>query len=149
MAQALTLTFGKFAVLLGDGANPENFNAPCGFTERSLEIKAETATTQVPDCDDGDLPAWNDTGVKALSASISGQGVLAMESHAIWQAWVLSGQDKNVRVLLNQPNANGGGYYQGAAVCTSLKLDGSFGEKVKQTVAIESDGEWIWVPAVA
>ena len=58
MAKPQTLTFGTSCIIMvGDGASPENFSAPCGFTERSVEIKAETATTAIPDCNDGDLPA--------------------------------------------------------------------------------------------
>ena len=146
MTAPTTFTFGKSCVIqLGNGATPEVFSAPCGFTERSVEIKAETASTAVPDCDDGDAPAWNDTGVKSLSASVNGQGVLSQGAHPLWRAWVLSGEPKNVRVLFN--GSADVGYYEGAAVLTSFKLDGAFGEKTKATVALESSGQWDWVGA--
>lgn len=149
MAPPKTFTFGNFIVQVGDGAQPENFVAPCGFTDRSLELKADTATDQIPDCDDQDAPAWNSTGVKALSASVSGQGVLAASSHRTWREWLLSGVSRNVRVIVGNSAALNGGYYQGAAALTSFKMDGSFGEKTKITVQIDSDGEWTWVDAAA
>lgn len=149
MAQPKTLTFGKFLIEVESDTTPGTFVAPCGFTDRSLEIKADTSTTAIPDCDDNDLPAWNSTGVKALSASVSGQGVLSLDGHKTWRDWVLAGVSKMVRVHINQTLENSGGYYEGSAVLTSLKLDGTFGEKCKQTVAIESDGAWVWTDAAA
>ena len=149
MAQPKTLTFGSFLVEIEDPATPGTFVAPCGFTDRSLEIKAETATTAVPDCDTPDAPVWNATSVKALSASVSGQGVLSLLGLKKWRDWSLSGGDRNVRVHVNQALANGGGYYMGPAVLTSLKHDGTFGEKCKLSVQIESDGLWTWTDATA
>lgn len=147
MAQPTVATFGKFLVLLGDGASPEVFSAPCGFTERSFELKADTSSTQVPDCDDPDAPAWEDKDVSTLSSTITGQGVMALEALPTWRAWYFSGAAKNVRVQLALPTGKGPGYYQGAAVLTSLKHDSNIGEKCKLSVNIENTGAWSWVPA--
>ena len=147
MAQPSVSTFGKFIVLLGDGATPEVFTAPCGFTDRSLELKANTSTTQVPDCDNPDAPAWEDKDVQTLSASITGQGVMALEALPIWRGWLFSAEAKNVRVKLDLPAGKNPGYYQGAAILTSLKHDSNIGEKVKLSVSIENTGAWSWVSA--
>lgn len=145
MAQPTVASFGKFIVQLGDGASPEVFSAPCGFTERSLELKADTNATQVPDCDNPDAPAWEDKDVRTLSASITGQGVMALEALPTWRTWFFSALPKNVRVRLNAPTGKNPGYYQGAAILTSLKHDSNIGEKCKLSVSIENTGAWTWV----
>ncbi len=149
MARPNTMRFGKYLVLLGDGGSPENFAQPCGLTERSLDLGADTNTTPVPDCDDPDAPAWAEADITTLKATISGQGVLAQEAHAIWRNWFFTGQAKNVRVLMDVPLANGGGYYYGAALLTQLKFDSNFGDKVKVSVTITNTSAWAWQDAAA
>ena len=147
MAQPTVATFGKFLLLLGDGASPEVFSAPCGFTDRSLELKADTNSTQVPDCDNPDAPAWETKDISTLSVTVTGQGVLALEALPKWRDWYFSATPKNVRVQLALPAGKGPGYYQGAAILTSLKHDSAVGEKIKLSVNIENTGAWSWVAA--
>ena len=150
MAKPVTTKFGDFVVLLGDGATPtENFTRPCGFTDKSFELKAATNSTQVPDCDDPDAPAWEEKAVTVLSASVSGQGVMANESQDDWRAFFFGATSRNVRVQTLASIQNGGGYYQGAAILTSLKLDASLGDKVKCSVSLENDGPWAWTAAAS
>ena len=150
MAQPTTLSFGNFLVELGNGANPEVFSVPCGFTDKSLEIKGTTGDTEVPDCDNPDAPAWINRDMKSISATVSGQGVLAMSSLPTWQAWALNGTKKDLRVgPATQTLANGGGYFQGVGLLTSFKIDASRGDKCKSSGTIDSDGPWSWVAATA
>lgn len=149
MAKPATLSFGKFLVLVGNGATPEVFAAPCGFTDKSLEITADTSSTDVPDCDDPDAPAWGEKNVKTLSAQVTGSGVLAQDAHKTWRDWLLSGLERNVRVQFPIPLAQGGGYYEGAAVLTSFKVSGSHGDKLKVDVTIQNASAWDWVDASA
>lgn len=149
MAKPTTTTFGHILIYVGDGATPEVFTAPCGLTSKSLEVKSDTSSTALPDCDDPDAPAWNDTATKALSANVSGEGILAMESLSLWRKWVMGGASKNVRVVVNETLAKGGGMWSGAAVLTSFKVSADTGEKPKVSINIESDGQWIWTDAGA
>jgi len=147
MARPNTITFGKFLVLVGDGASPEVFAAPCGFTDRSLDMNSETNSTDVPDCDNPDAPVWSEKSIKTLSATVTGQGVLAQEAHATWREWFFSGAPRNVRVKIDLTGAQGGGYYEGSAILTQFKVDSSYGDKVKVSVTLNNNSEWTWTDA--
>jgi len=149
MARPTTLRFGKFIVQVGNGGSPEVFAAPCGFTERSLEFSADTNSTPVPDCDDPDAPIWSESDVTTLSATVTGQGVLAQEAHQIWRDWFLGGDVKNVRVLFDLPLAQGGGYYAGAAILTQFKVDSNYGDKIKISISLKNTSSWAWTDAAA
>jgi hypothetical protein len=149
MAQPATQTFGAFLVELGNGATPELFTSPVGFTSNSLEMKSATGDTNIPDDTNPDLPSWTVRDVSALSGTISGQGVLATVNVAMWQAWFDSGAAKNIKVGSAANLANGGGYRQGPAVLTSFKIDATKGERSKITVQIDNSGAWPWTPATS
>lgn len=150
MAKPRTLSFGSFKVYLGDGAAPETFSQPCGFTKKALKITAQSSDTVVPDCDDPDAAAWTERLVSALSAQVSGNGVMAMDSLGAWRNFMLSAASKNIRVLFDDTGTNGGGYFQGPAILTDLSFDvdrKSEGGRVQQAVTLDNDGEWVWVDA--
>lgn len=153
MAAPQTTSFGKFLVELGDGASPtEAFTAPCGFTNKGFDLTAQSSDVTVPDCDNPEAPAWVQRGVTSFSAQITGSGVLALGSIDAWRTWFMSGAQKNVRVHINEVAANGGGYYQFPALLTSLGKStqlGSDGNKVQQSVTIQSAGTVTWTPAAA
>jgi len=140
MAKPVTLPFGSFLLKVGDGATPEVFVAPCGFTQRSLQLTANTNTTQVPDCDDPDAPSWDEADVSSMSGQINGQGVLAKEAFPIWNEWFLSGAPRNIRA-----EYKGLGHYEGTAILTSLQFDSNIGEKIAINVTIQNSGEWTFV----
>lgn len=84
MAPPVTARFGKFRVLLGDGADPIVYTAPCGFTSKSLTLTKELTDVNLPDCDDPDAVAWVGRDASSLSASVSGEGVMASQSVETW-----------------------------------------------------------------
>ena len=150
MAQPKTFSFGDFQVLVGNGASPEVFSNPCGFTQRSSKIDATAEETMVPDCDNEDAPVWPARDISSVSASVNGQGVMTPGAAPIWRNWMLGGLKKNVRVgPIGRTLADDGGYYQGSAVLTSLENVSAKGKRVTATIALASDGPWIWVPASA
>lgn len=88
MAQPTTARFGKFKVYLGDDGDPIVYTAPCGFTSKSLTLTKSLSEVNLPDCDDPDAVAWVGRDASSLSASVSGEGVLAAESVETWlDAW--------------------------------------------------------------
>lgn len=141
MAKPTTLPFSKFLLLIGDGASPEVFAAPCGFTSKNFDVAASSNGIEVPDCDDPDAPAWTERVVKALSASGGGSGIMAKESFTLWNEWALSGLPGNVRVKLDEP---GMGYYSGSFILSKFGLKASLGDKVQVDIGLESDGQVIW-----
>lgn len=88
MTKPTTARFGKFRVLLGDSGSPIVYASPCGFTSKSLTLTKNLTEVNLPDCDDPDAVAWVGRDASSLSASVSGDGVLASESVEAWlDAW--------------------------------------------------------------
>lgn len=148
MARPTTLAGTKLLIQLGDGASPEVFAAPCALSTKSFNLEAASNDFNVPDCDDPDLPVWTERVVSALSAGVSGNGTLAMESFDEWRDWFLSGDPKNVRVKVDTTAGNNGGYFEMSAILSSLQIGGNQGELVTVEVQMDSNGEVAWVDAV-
>lgn len=142
MAAPKTLSFSEVIVALGNGATPEVFAEPCGFTSKSFDCDAATSTVIIPDCDDPEAAAWEIAGVTAKSLSITGEGVLAKDSYEPWRAFWDGGQPQNVRVTLGDL-----GYWEGPCIMTklghavALNTDAN---KVKLTVNIRNADAMTW-----
>lgn len=149
MAKPKTAASSKLLILLGDGATPEVFTAPCGLTTKGLNFSAETNDVMVPDCDNPDDPAWTERVVSSLSGTITGSGVLAMESLPVWRAFFFSGAARNCRVRLAVPLADNGGHFEGRFLLTSFEITGEIGNKVQVSVELMNDGEVAWVAATS
>ena len=147
MAAANSLTHKKFKVLIGNGATPEVFAAPCAFNTRGWSGNADTIDSTVPDCDDEELAVWTETEVSALSSQIQGNGVLHMADWPTWRQWFFSGAKKNVRVLLDRDGANKGGYMEQQYVLTNLELTSERLGKAQVSVTMKSSGSPTWTDA--
>ena len=147
MAQASTLRFGDQAILLGNGATPEVFSAPCGLTSITKTTNIETATTNVPDCDDPDLPSWLEIDEVSKQMVLSATGVIAKEALPTWRLWHDNGGYKNIRFFRDIAAGSGGGYYEGRALLTTFEETGERGSKWTLSVGITFDGKPTWVPA--
>ena len=138
MAKPVTMRFGKFRVLLGDGASPENFGAPCGFTQRSFNRTKELNEEVIPDCDDEDEVAHTGRNAVSRSASISGSGVLAKSAYPVWKEFYESNDSKNCKVEFDW----------GTETTTitqkfhlsSFELSADLGANVQISVQMDSDG---------
>lgn len=147
MAQATTVPFSGFRVLL-ETATPGTYGAPCGLTERSLTLSKETNDTTTPDCQNEDAAAWVERDTVSKSASISGEGVMARESIAAWQAAYDSDSPVSVRVERAGTAALGGGYYLGLFHLTSFEQSATRGERATVSIEMSSSGPVVFTPAV-
>ena len=138
MAQALTMSFGKCMIMLGDGASSEVFTAPCGFSELTMTINIESNTVNIPDCDDPDLAAWLATDIVSQQMTLQGSGVLDKNAMQTWQAWWFDAgaAEKNVRWFRDLSSGEGGGYFQAPAVLTAYEETGSRGQRWQNSVGI-------------
>lgn len=144
MAQPTVLPGTKLLILVGDGASPEIFAEPCGLTTKSFDLAASTNTTLLPDCDDPEAPAWEAKDVNALSATVSGSGVMAIESFEKWNDWFMSAASHSLQIKLD----NGAlGHYAGSFILSAFKLGGTRGQKVTVDVTLVNDGAVSWVDA--
>jgi predicted secreted protein len=143
MAQPTVLAGTKLLILVGDGATPEVFSQPCGLTTRGITFNASTNSTLIPDCDDPEAPAWEAKDVNALSAQVSGSGVMAVESFDTWNDWFQAAEAKNCQITLDDPSL---GHWQGQFILTSLKYNGQRGNKVLLDITMDNNGAVPWIP---
>jgi len=149
MAKPVTEHFSGFKVYLGDGDDPEVFEAPCAFTQRSLSLTTDLGETIVPDCADEDAAAWIERDKTTKSASIEGEGVLSKADLEKWRAFDALPGSKNCRVEFSGDLAAGGGYYGGKFHMTKLEFRGQRGQRVTIAVSLSNDGPVTWVAAAA
>jgi hypothetical protein len=144
MAKPTVIAGTKLLILVGDGMSPEVFAEPCGLTTKAFDMSVSTNTTVIPDCADPEAAAFEATDSNAISGSATGNGIMAVESFAVWNDWFFSAANKNVHIKLDDPAL---GYYSGAFKLTGFKLSGTRGNKVLVDVTIKNDGEFTWVDA--
>jgi predicted secreted protein len=147
MAQAVNLTNAQFLVLLGNGATPEVFTAPCAFISKSLALSKDMVDTVNPDCDSPDAAVWVDRQPSTLSAQIQGSGRLAAADLDDWRAFFTADAGKNCRVQYNVSGANNGGYFSGLFHLTSLTWSVERSGKVDIEVTMSSSGALTWTAA--
>lgn len=144
MAQAKVFNYSGIRVLLGDGATPEVFSAPCGFTERSLTLSKSLGEINIPDCSNEDVASWVGRDVISKSASLTGSGVLDADALTVWRnAFTTSDASKSARMELYRDGAKVG-HFQGKFHVESFEIGGSQGQKASISVTLQSDGEVTW-----
>lgn len=134
MALPTTSTFGQFVLKVGDGATPEVFTVMCGLTSKGFDITNNTSSTMVPDCEDEDLPSYEEQDVKSQMASVKGSGIFTVEGQKDLLDWVFNGTKKNVRLYPGKAETGDVEYYMGPAICKSLGLSVAKGDKVTQSI---------------
>lgn len=139
MTEATTISGGEFLVLLGDGADPEVFTAPCGLVTRGFSQTKAVNETIIPDCSDPDTATWAVRDAASFSGSISGAGVLATESLSAWQAFFASSSSKNVKI-----QAGSAGHWVGKFHCTKFDIGGENKKRSTVSIELQSDGVATW-----
>ncbi|GGA63875.1 phage tail tube protein [Pelagibacterium lentulum] len=141
-------TTRKLLIQFGDGADPEVFAYNCTInTQREFTIEATTTDGTEPNCEEPDAPDWVLRAVETLSAGITGAGTMDPLSFAVLRGHMLSGEAFNVRVLLDLPSAQGGGYFSGQYVMTTLSIAKEGKGFVNSNLAMSSSGKVEWVDA--
>lgn len=146
MAQGTPVYFSDQVILLGDGAEPEVFTAPCGITSVTKTTNKETGTVNMPDCDDPDLPGWLRIYLISNQMVLSGSGTVALESLDRWSDWDIAGDMKNVRFYRDIAAGVGGGYFVGPALLTQWEEAAEARAPYTFTFGITFDGQPTWVP---
>lgn len=144
MTKPTTAKFGKFRVLLGNDASPIVYAAPCGFTSKSLTLTKNLTEINLPDCDDPDAVAWVGRDAASLSASVSGEGVLASESVETWlEAWE-NDDPVPVKIEIEFPakTITWTGFMHIATFTTGAEQGG----RATASIEMQSDGELVRAP---
>lgn len=145
MAAPVTIKGGKVSVKIGDGASPEVFSAPCGFTSRSITFSKALNDFQLPDCDDPDSVDWLGRDAVSLSMSVSGEGIMAADAVETWvEAWE-SVDSVSVKIEIVFPAATH--TWTGLMHVESLEVGAPNGQRVTLNVSMQSDGKLTRVSA--
>ena len=153
MAAPTVIPGTKLLILVGTGGDspgsPDVFSEPCGLTTKNFNLTASTNTTLIPDCTDPSLPAWEAKDVNALSAEVSGSGVMATESFHTWMDWFMGATDRSCRIQLVSPTTSplSLGYWLGSFLLTELKYGGVRGQKVTLDLTLVNNGALSFVVA--
>lgn len=141
MAQATTIRGGKVRIMLGAGTAPIVYSAPCGFTSRSITFTKGLEEASVPDCDNPDKIDWIGRDATSLSISVSGEGVLAVESVDTWDAAWLSLDSVPARIEIEFPAKTI--IWVGRLHIESLEIGATNGARSTLNVSMQSDGEFV------
>lgn len=141
MAAPTTIRSGKLLVKIGDSNSPINYLAPCGFTSKSLVLSKNLTDVNIPDCDNPDDPAWVGRDVESLTASITGEGVMAAESVETWMNAFEDTDSVPVKVEIVFPLVTY--VYTGLMHVSSVTFGAEQGGRVTCNVELQSDGELV------
>lgn len=145
MAQVKTLVGEKLLIQIETAPNSTIFAHPCMINaERGIEFSSETNEFVVPDCDNPSAPGWKELFKDGMSAQVSGGGMLHTTDLEAYFTWMNSDDAKNVRVKIDVPGANGGGYIAGAMKLTSLSISGPRKANTTVDITIQSHGPMTW-----
>jgi hypothetical protein len=148
MAQP-TLT-NRFLILLGDGAEPEEFAFPCGARTRNFTITNNMDEQVVMDCDAPlDTLASIVRSPISQDVSMSIAGIVSIEAWPMWRAFSMSTLPRNVRIALDEPLARGGGHFTLPAFLQSMEFGGETTSTATFTANLVGAGQLVWVDAAA
>lgn len=142
MAQPDIIRGTYFSLMMGNGAGPEVFTALCGLSTRDFTDQVNKNDQFTKDCaEPEDVPIRRiiPTG---RQWDISAEGTLNRANLASIQAAIMA--TKNYRFIFTEPADDFvyQGYWQGAAMITSMKINAADDNFAQITLTIESDGEW-------
>lgn len=147
MAQATTIKGGKIRVLLGNDADPIVYTAPCGFTQRSINLGKGLEEVNIPDCDDPDTVDWVGRDAVSLTMGINGEGVLAAESVETWlDAWE-SIESVPAKVEWEFPAKTI--TWTGKMHVETMEVGANNGQRATNNVSLQSDGKMVRVTTPA
>ena len=141
MAVVTTIKGEGVFIQIGNGATPEVFSHPCLINaERGIVFSSNVTSEGVVDCADADAPAWVETDVDDLVATITGSGKLHLPDQDDYFDWWKSGASKNVKVVDNTTGANGGQTFAGAFKLTQFEKTGARRQRVTASITLVSTG---------
>lgn len=138
----------KLLIEFGDGETPEVFGFNCSInTSRDFTVEATTVDAATPNCTDPDAVTWISRAIDTMSAGISGEGTMDPISWGALRDRMLAAEPFRCRVTLDIPGAEGGGYFSGMFVMTSLGIAKEGRGFVSCSVELQSDGAITWTDA--
>lgn len=142
MAKPVTTKGGLLRILLGSGAGPIAYAAPCGLTSKSLTISKGLEEVNIPDCDDPTAIDWLGRDATSLSMSVEGEGVLAEAAVETWADAAESADSVPVKIELEFPTTTW--TWTGLMHLESAQFGApSNTGRVTVNISMQSDGEMV------
>jgi len=142
---------GYISVLVGDGANPEVYTKICGATSKGFTYQKNTTDDVLDPCDDPEAIPSRVLQVTGRQWDIALNIVYNRTQAALIRDLMASSDSSNFRFEFSEPvgsDAVDAGYWFGKAQVTNFQVTGEGNAAYASgTMAIASDGEWIWVDA--
>jgi predicted secreted protein len=139
MVRAVTEKFEEL-ILEVETSTPGTYAKLCGMVDITISRKANTATSEIPDCDDESLPHVIERSVTSLEVTASGTGVWAQSSWGTMSDWFYAGTTKNVRIVNSKAAVGDTEIEAGAAILTQLDNARSKGARVSADISLEFSG---------
>jgi len=138
MTYPTTIKGQKWALMLGDDADPEVFTVVCGITTKGLQRTNQTGDTTVWDCEDPDAPPIIERDILAGDWTISGSGqaVLA-ELDRLEDALAVP---SNWRLVLYGTGTTVVRTYTGNAIMTDLTINAVNGQRAEVSLTLTGNG---------
>lgn len=139
----------RLVVQLGDGATPtETFAHTCGANSFGVTLTNNLGENTVLDCTSPlDVPAAIVRHLESQDTSATISGMVTTEAWPTWRAWADDGDEKNIRIFLDESAANNGGHWELPAYCQQLELNKESSGKVTFTATISGAGQRTWTDA--
>lgn len=141
-------TTHRLLILLGDGADPEVFDHPCGANAKDIDMNNNTGEEVVLDCDTPlDVAPSVIRYIESQDTTVSLSGTIATTSFPTWRDWADAGSVKNVKILLDLPSAQNGGSWLVPAILSNFKMTSQNHAVVKFSATISGAGRRVWTDA--
>ncbi|KRS17533.1 phage tail tube protein [Roseovarius indicus] len=138
----------RLVIQLGDGASPEVFAHTCGANAFGITLTNNLGENTVLDCDSPlDVPAAIVRHLQSQDTSATMSGMVTTEAWPTWLAWADDGDEKNIKIFLDESAANNGGYWTLPAYLQTLELSKENSGKVTFTATISGAGQRVWTDA--
>jgi hypothetical protein len=125
---------------LGDGESPEQFDALCSMTAKTVGHQGTENTFEIPPCPTADDIAWLVSEIQNKRIVIQFSGLLNTADYDVFYSWWDSGESRNGLVTVDVPAADGGRILTAAWKLPTFDLTGNRGEKMTVSGTIASDG---------
>lgn len=149
MAKVKTIKGSSILIKVG-GTTGGPYAHPCIINStRGIAFSAETNDAVVPDCANPEASAWTERDKSALSATITGEGLIntpdVEKYFGIWK----NRDAVACQVVMDVAAVDGGGQFEGYFILTEFELTGARGERSTASMTWVSDGEITWADAEA
>jgi len=122
----------------------------CGLSTKTFTYAKNSGDIFIPDCDDPEDVPIRRLNITGRQWDLSGEGFYNRAQASLIRTLVEEGSPRTFRFAVAEPagDAIDAGYWEGPAQLMNVQYGGpAGGEYSTLSLAIASDGEWVWVDA--